>query len=186
MALFNFKIKDPAVFTRMSADIKRQMEKVLSSEAFTREVGEFMVDRIKYQARTTKPTNEESSFPDLKDSSIRSRRYLAKHNPTHDTFEPTRSNLTITGQFLDALKYSLIKAGTVAIEFVGTHRGYLSGTGKRGKSVKNKQLNLWLKEKGFVVFDKSLKDNKTFRARIKSIALRYVRRGLAVSRRLRS
>lgn len=183
--MFTFKIKNQGISLTLEKKFRDQMEKVLSSDAFLKEVGQFAVERIAYQARTSKPLNESSSLPALKATTIAARRRIARNNPTHQAYEPARSNLTITGQFLNSLKYALVKAGVIKIGFDGVHKGYVNSNGGRGLSIANAKLAEYLSDKGFVVFDKSLQDNKTFKARIKSIALRYVRRGLAVSRRLR-
>lgn len=184
--MFTFRVKNQGIGLTLEKKFRDQMEKVLSSDAFLKEVGQFAVERIAYQARTSKPTNDSASFPSLKASTIKSRKQIAKHNPTHQAYEPARSNLTITGQFLNSLKYALVKAGVIKIGFEGMHNGYALANGGRTEKISNERLRGYLAEKGFVVFDKSLNDNKTFKARIKSIALRYVRRGLAVSRRLRA
>lgn len=180
-----FKVKDQSVFLRLEERFRKKFEVVLNNKDFLNEVGEFAADRIRYQARVTKPLNSSGDFPDLKESSVKSRRYLAQHNAVDETFAAERSNLTITGQLLNSLKHVVKGAGLIAIEFTGRHTGYRTGGGKTA-SHKNKQIADWLSEKGFVVFDKSIKDNKQFRARIKSIALQYVRRAIAVSRRLGS
>jgi hypothetical protein len=41
--------------------------------------------------------------PPLAPSTIRQREYLSRFNSTHGTFRPNRSNLTITGQLIDAV-----------------------------------------------------------------------------------
>lgn len=188
MALFTARIKNQGVFVQIEKGIIKDIEEILSSKEMLSEVGQFTVDRLKYQARLGKPANFARSTKPLESSTIRSRRYLAKHNPTHETFEESRSNLTITGQFLDSLKYVVRGTGLLEIFFDGTHKGYLSGTGKRGKSIANEKLAEYLKDidKRFAVFDSSLNTNETFKTRIKTVVQRFIRRGLAVRNRLRA
>lgn len=188
MALFTARIKNPKVFVEIEKSIIKDINQVLSSREMMSEVGEFTVERLRYEARTGRPANFARSTKPLESSTIANRRYLAKHNPTHETFEPTRSNLTLTGQFLDSLKYVVKGAGLLEIFFDGNHRGYLSGTGNRGKSIPNAKLAEYLKDidKRFAVFDSSLDDNETFKTRVKTIVQRFIRRGLAVRNRLRA
>ncbi len=188
MALFTARIKNPAVFLQIEKGLIKDIEAILSSKEMLGEVGDFTVDRLRYQARVSKPANFARSTKPLESSTISNRRYLAKHNQTHETFEPNRSNLTITGQFLDSIKYAIRGTGLLEIFFDGTHKGYLSGTGRRGKSIPNEKLAEYLKDidKRFAVFDSSLNTNETFKTRVKSIVQRFIRRGLAVRNRLRA
>lgn len=188
MALFTVRIKNPKAFVQIEKDLVNAVESILSSKEMMTEVGEFTVDRLRYQARVGKPANFARSTKPLESSTIRNRRYLAKHNPTHETFEESRSNLTLTGQFLDSLTYAIKGIGLLEIFFDGTHKGYLSGTGRRGKSIANAKLAGYLIDidKRFAVFDSSLNTNETFKTRVKSIVQRFLRRGLAVRNRLRA
>lgn len=182
----SFKIKDQNVFAKLESSIKDKMEKVLASEQLLDEVGNFVTDRIRYQARISKPINSQNSFPNLKPSTIANREYLSQFNNTHETYDAGRSNLTFTGQLLDSIKHRIKSAGVIVLEFTGNHRGYKTGSGKLTKSLPNSKIARYLSEIGFDIFDKALKDNKQVKARIRSIVLRYLRRGLDVSRRLRS
>jgi hypothetical protein len=171
-------------FAKIEAKFRDDIQAILSNTDIMKDVGEFMVDRVKYQARIAKPFNADGSFPDLKDSTVANRRYLAKFNEVDATFSPTRSNLTITGQFLNSLTYLVQGPGLVQILYDGIHTGYMSGKGRVGKSVANSDLVKWLSDKGFNVMDRSLADNQTVKRRVAAIALGYIRRGLKVQNRL--
>jgi hypothetical protein len=184
LAQFKVGIKDGGVFARIEKSIIKDVELILSSKEMMNEVGEFVAERVRYQARVSKPLNAQSSLPKLKTSSISSRKYIAKHNQTHQTFEPSRSNLTITGQLLDSITHKIIGVGQILIDVAGKHRGYKSGTGAKGKDIENKDLKEYLIQKGFVIFDKTIETNTLIQSRIKTIVLRYIRRGLAIRNRL--
>jgi hypothetical protein len=186
--MISFKIKDQGVFARIEKSVIADVESIMASRPMMEEVGEFTVSRLKYQMRVSKPYNSSGTTKDLEDSTIRNRKYLEKFNDTAETYSPERSNLTFTGQLLDSMKYIIKGVGLLEVLFDGMHRGYLSGTGRRGKNLSNSTLYGYLvdKDKRFAVFDNSLNDNGTFKARVKSIVLRYVRRGLAVRNRIRS
>lgn len=173
--LFKFKI-DSKQYQELEAKLKKNVHEILADKAYMDDIGGFLVERIKYQARIGRPMNSDEAFPALKESTIANRRSIAKNNPTHDTYKESRSNLTITGKFLDALKYLIKGPGLVSVFWDGDHPGYRPNN----RSVKNEALANWLKEKGFVVFDSSIKDNPTVKKRITTIVLGYIRRGLKV------
>ena len=89
--------------------IRETFKKVRESEQMLRDIGEFTSERIKAQARRGKPLNDDKTFPALKKTSVAIRETLAETNSTHPTFKPSRSNLTITGQLIDAIKYYVKK-----------------------------------------------------------------------------
>ncbi len=180
-----FKVNfDTKQFASIEAKFKKDIKDILAQPEVMSEVGEFMVERVKYQARVTKPFNADGSFPDLQPSTVRNRKYLARFNPTHDTYAPARANVTLTGRFLESLAYIVKGPGKVAIEYVGTHVGYKYGNGNVSKSVENKDLVKWLAKLGFRVMDRSISTNLVIKKRIKAIALRFVRRGLSVRNKL--
>jgi hypothetical protein len=51
--------------------------------------------------------------PSLASSTVKQRKYLAKHNSTHESYGPVRSNMTFTGQLLDSLKSKYISSKTL-------------------------------------------------------------------------
>lgn len=182
----SFEVKiDMAKFDAIEAGIKEKCEMILSGTELKREVGEFAVERIKYQVRVGVPWNMNGSFPDLKDSTIKNRRYLAQYNKTHATYAEQRANLTLTGELMDSLTWVDEGNTLLKLQFEGTHKPYNSKHGPmKGKPVDNAKLAEWLAAKGFKVFDSSLANNKQFVSRIKTICLRYIRRGLRISNRL--
>lgn len=106
-------------------ELERQIEatfkKVRESQQMRMEVGEFLRDRLQAEARRGKPLNDSRSFPPLKETSIAIRDALAETNDTHPTFKPQRSNLTITGQLINAIEY-ILTSTTVRIEVLNTAR----------------------------------------------------------------
>lgn len=179
--MFKVKFKENLV-AQLEAKVKKDVKEILASKELLSEVGQMTVERLRFQARTEKPFNEDKSLPLLKESTIRNREYLAKYNKTHPVFDAGLSNLTITGAFLDSLTYQVKGPGLIDVYFTGTHPGYRGKNGPigRGSRPKNQDIFKWLTEKGFVVFDSSLQENKVFKNRVRSIVLRYIRRGLKV------
>jgi hypothetical protein len=179
-----FKI-DAAAFLAIESNLRQTAKEILSNPALKQEVGTFAVERVKYQARAGKPFNATDKFPELKDSTVKNRKYLGKYNTTHDVFDPEFSNLTITGELLDSLA-SLDEGDTLLrIAFTGMHKPYVGAKGQRiSKPIMNETLGKYLSEKGFNVFDKTLADKQQFVNRIKNICLGYIRRGLRVRNKL--
>jgi hypothetical protein len=181
-----FKVNfDSKQFLKIEAKFRSDIKDILNQPAVMREIGDFLVERIRFQARTESPLNSDGSLPPLKPATVKRRAYLEKYNSTHSTYSTDRSNLTITGKFLDALTYLVKGPGLLDVFFDGRHPQY-KGKGGRGigKEVLNSDLVKWLAQKGFRVFDRAINDNKIIRQRIRSIALRYVRRGLRVRNKL--
>lgn len=177
--MFKFKIapgRVQALENKFRADMKKH---VLDNAELGREVGQMLVDRLKYQARSKKPMNETGSFPNLKPATIKNREYLEKYNETHPAYSTKRANLTITGAFLESLTFKFLGRGKLEIFFQGKHPRYNGKNGPIGKEVSNQDLYGWLREKGFPTFDESIQQNKTLRQRIRGIVLSFIRRGLS-------
>jgi len=180
--LFKFNLKVDSL--RIVSDgVRKSLDSVIRNNDLLGEIGQFSVERIKYQARIGKPLNEDGDFRPLKQSTVKHRRYLEKHNPVHDTYKAQRSNLTLTGKLLDSLRYEVKRPGVLSLYFSGQHPGYKTGAGSTNRE-SNSQIIKWLFKKGFVVFDKSLNTNNKFKSRIKTMVLRHLRRAIATRRRL--
>lgn len=184
MALFNVRLKNPKIISEIEKNVIKDIEDVLGGKDMLDEVGEFISDRVRYQARVSKPFNATGGFPNLKESTIKNRRSIARYNSTHDTYEESRSNLTITGQLLDSIKHTIVGVGKLVIGVTGTHHGYKKKSGGRTPPLKMDKLKSYLEEKDFVIFDQTINDNKTIVSRTKTIVLRYIRRALAIRNRL--
>ncbi len=172
-------------FTEIESNIRETANRVLAGSSLKADVGDFAVERIKYQARIGQPFNSEGDFPLLKESTIKNRQYLAKYNPTHAVFEEGFSNLTITGKFLDSLGWIDQGDCLLQIAFQGDHEGYVGAKGQRiSKTIPNDTLAKYLAQKGFKPFDFSLDVNKQFISRIKTICQGYIRRALNIQNKL--
>lgn len=173
---------DSAQFIDIEQRIRDQANIVLASPDLKAEIGDYAVEAIKYQARVGSPYNSTGSFPSLADSTVKQRRYLAKYNQPHATYGEDFSNLTLTGEFLESLTWLDQGDTLLAIAFQGMHSVYVGAKGQRiSKTIMNDTLAQYLAAKGFRPFDMSLEMNQQFVSRIKTICLRYIRRGLNIS-----
>jgi hypothetical protein len=178
---FKFKI-DPAQVIKVEATILKAAQGIIDGQELKKEIGSVTVERIKYQTRLGKPLSKQFK-KSLEPDTVANRRYLARYNSTHQAYKDTRSNLTLTGAFLDSLTYAIEPSGDVKIYFEGDHPGYKTKTG-RTEGLPNTTLAGYLRDKGFVVFDSELQSNENFIKRLKSVCLAYIRRGLKVINRL--
>lgn len=106
------------------------------------------------------------------------RKYISESTKTHPTFSPKRSNLTITGQLLNAMTRTVSSLGTLTIKFINSiHTPYKIRTSKGlrdvGKPIDNDKLAEYVNAKRpfFGV-------RKTLLPQLKTIVIRYIRRNL--------
>lgn len=112
------------------ARIKAAAKEMEYNKEMRKEIGAFVVDRIQRTARSGKSIADGQSFNPLKPSTVKFRESLAKYNQTHPLFKPKRSNLTITGQLIDSVKYT-IKGSIIDVRPSGTHKPYNTKPGKK-------------------------------------------------------
>jgi len=182
--MFKVNFDKSGVAGKVKLDIEKAVNEIISDQELKTAVGEFAIQRLKYQARISRPITASKTLPKLKTSTIKNRAYLAKYNATHPAFELTRSNLTITGALIDSLKYAFGAKGVINFFFAGDHPRYLGKSGYIGKVVKNSQLAEWLAKRGFSMFDDQTKNDAQFTNRIRTICMQFIRRGLRVRNRL--
>jgi hypothetical protein len=133
--------------------IKKVIKTIKRPNQMTDEIGEFVVKRVKGFGQRGKPLNEDGSFPDLAESTIINRRRLARLNKTDRLYRPTKSNLTLTGQFWKSLKFTVSQNGIIRVFFEGPRRGYKTGKSSTQKSPpSNEELFKFLRRKGFDAF----------------------------------
>ena len=133
MAKVNIKFNNK----KLQAQIIRDIEAVIDSEPLKKEVGLLATDRIRFQARIEKPLNNSKSFPALKALTISTRAYLKKFNRTHKTFNESRANITLTGQFLNSIGFNVIRGG-IELLYRGARKPYKTGPNSRAKDTPTK------------------------------------------------
>lgn len=151
-----------------------RLTKILKDPVLLREVGEFSRDRIVQRARLGKSMaggKGERVLPKLSKSYIKQRRNRNRDiDPEFFQRNATRSNWTLTGQFLKSVKYKTI--------FSGKLRGRIAvfPTGRRKGGLKNVQILRWLTElnKRYEIFAM----NQAGQRQIKKIVQRFLRRKL--------
>lgn len=167
---------------RAANDLFKQFNRVKKTKVMNDEIVDFLVERIKGEARRGRPLNNGRKFKALKSLTIENRRRLANFNKTHPAFAPTKSNLTFSGQLINAVSGSFERDVNI-IEIAETKRtGYKTGPRSRDKNPPtNKELQQQLLKisKSFAVFtDKGIRSDPKITKRIKNIVLRFLRRSL--------
>lgn len=173
---------DPQKF---EARVREAFTRVKTNNVLQKEIGQFLVDRIKGEARRARPLNKTRSFPPLKTTTVTQRGRLAKYNSTHPTFKQSRSNLTLTGQLIDAVGFEP-RQDFVEVRVKDTRRkAYVTGAdGQRQKIVpSNLEVAQFVSEKGFQLFDaQGIRGESKIVQGVKSRVIKFLRRALNVAR----
>jgi hypothetical protein len=164
---------------------RETFKKVKSSKPMLNEVGQFTVTTIAQSARRRKPLNSQGVFKNIKESTKRRRKSDAKYNKTHPTFSPNRSNLTFSGQLIDALRFQIKGIANIVVDVAGSLRS--PRRDKKGRPIDddlqtNQAVDADLRSRGFFLFtQKGLDDNEKYKLRINNILKKYVRRAIKVN-----
>lgn len=169
--------------------IEKKFKDAAKSRDMLKEVGETTVTRVRYNARRGKPANQDGStreFPTLKPYSIKRRKSIGNNgkNRTHQAFRATRtkSNVTITGQLLDHVRFKIVKGGVIELFIKGSRKLY---RGKRGQVLENQEKTSQDVYKKLIELNKRYKflqiDTKGIE-RINRIVLKYLRKRLSLKR----
>ena len=164
--------------SRAAKTVRDEINRATKSNALKEEIGKFITDRVRFQARKGRPLNDNGKFPKLEDSTIANRRRFK--GKTSQAFSPAKSNLTITGQLQDAITFVRERAGLFAL--------FVDETARDGSTSSNSDIDKFLREgiktkdgriKKYILFTtKGIKKDKKIPRRVKQILLRFLRRQL--------
>jgi hypothetical protein len=80
------------------------------------------------------------NYKKLAPATVEHRRYLAKHNDTHERYSASGSNLTLSGRLLEGLFSRFNKTtGVLTIDIKGKHPGYKGKKGQIKGSAKSRK-----------------------------------------------
>lgn len=171
MAKINFKFDK----RKAEANFRQTFDRTLDNKQMQREVGLFLVKRIRQFARSRKPMSKTRKLPNLSDKWKKRRGKLSKVNPTHKTYSQNRSNITFTGELLNSIAFKYNRKSGFTIFPKGMHKGYIGLKGKRGKSVSNADIVKGLDKLGYKFMTEI---DKQGIKRIKALYIRFLRREL--------
>jgi hypothetical protein len=169
---FNQKTIDEA-----EASIRLKIKEIVKSPALLSEVADVAIKDIQFQTRRGL-TPDGNRFKPLSPKWIKERSKIEQATQVHEAFKANRSNVTITGQLLDAMSKIITRSG-IAIVFKGLHRPYqakrvrTSGNRTIGKPIDNDKLAGYVNE-----VRPFFKIRESLLPRLKNIVIRYIRRKL--------
>jgi hypothetical protein len=128
--------------------LTKRLEKIVSEAPYDR-IAKSTVKDIQQTARSGVSPATGRKFAKLKDSTIKNRKRLAKLNPTHPDYSTGKSNLTFTGQLINAIRSLVVRFGSeVRINIfvdASTRKPYRTGKKSRAKKTpRNDQLAKYL------------------------------------------
>jgi hypothetical protein len=168
---------------KLEKEIGEKARAMANDPAMLIEIGNIVIDDIKYQTRLGRSPITGQKFEPLSLKWKKERGEIAKATKTHEAYSQNRSNLTLTGQLLDSMQKKLLKEG-IQISFEGNHKPYRKkysdrskksgGTYPVGKTIKNEDLATYVAERGrafFGVREKILEQ-------LKKVVIKHIRRKL--------
>lgn len=168
MAIIKFK-----GFDKLEKQLKERMHKALLDKKLLNDVGEAVVKEIRGNARTSGSRTGEK-FDTLEESTIKSRKQIAKYNPTGTSYSAKKSNMTLTGQTLNSISFKTASdKPLLSIVAEGDHPGYLQKDGTRTKSVSFENIIKWNHEKRKVMY---INPQGKIVDQIRNIVKRHLRR----------
>lgn len=108
--------------TKTEKRINSIVKQVTENSKTLDKLGKRIVTNIKADTLNGKSYNDKK-FPPLAPSTIKHRRFLAKYNKVSADYSLNRSNATITGDLVKAIK-NKVEKGKIVISAEGTHKRY--------------------------------------------------------------
>lgn len=128
-------------FENITPRIKAKIARSISQSGFPQELQNDIIREIR----------DNGIEPGLASSTIKTRRYLQNYNSTDAAFSPEKSNLTLTGQLLNALRAKFVGSKLVFVvdSLTKKHSRYKTATNK-GKSplASLKDIFVWQAQAG--------------------------------------
>jgi hypothetical protein len=166
---------------RLEQETKDRLNRVLSNREMLNEVGTLATELLKFTSRKGTSPQTGEKFKPLSKGWINKRDKISESTRTHQAYSKRRSNLTLTGQLMDAINHSVI-GRTIRITIDGIHEPYKmktrNGLSTVGKRIRNSDLARYVAEAGrsFFGFSRALEEKLLTQA--KKIVIRYIRRNL--------
>lgn len=120
--------------------IEKVFNEVLKDKANADEIGNAISEEHKRMIRTGKSPADGNSFKKLAKSTVKRRDWLAKYNATHEKYSKGKSNLTFTGQLVEAITFKFDGRNKYDIYVDGTRREpYRGKSGSYSSNIPNNQ-----------------------------------------------
>lgn len=140
------------------------------------DIGRRVVLAIQTKTRLGVSPVTDKKFTPLKESTIERRKFLSRFNKTHEMFSPAKSNLTLTGALVDAIRYEFkTREQKILFSLPGVHPGYSTGRGTRTSKTPFSIILKGQREMGRDFLGLSVKMRKTLLLEIRRMILKKIR-----------
>lgn len=173
-----FKIKvNQASLDAVERIVIDRLKQISEDKNLLNESANVLIQDIKFETRKGNSIPSQTKLKSLAKDTIKERKKLSETNTTQQTFSAKRSNLTLTGQLLDALT-AIINKNTVAIRATGQRTGYKRR--KRDGSIVQDNPRITNEELARFVSDDRpfIGVREKVKQRLAILARRFVRRAL--------
>lgn len=106
-------------FDKIKSDFKKFLDNTVQDKEFLEEIAKESTEQIK---RQTRARLDEYKQKDLSPVTVEIRRMLAKKNGQGAAFKDSRSNLTMSGQLLESLRYKVSQAARLITVYLDNER----------------------------------------------------------------
>lgn len=118
--------------------LSKEFDNFLGDREQQKKIAKTLQNELKNNIRREGKDANDKKLPALRPSTIANRKRLAQSNSTLSSFQPSRSNLTITGQLVRSLKVFIGRLkGQYEMTYTGVHKPYKNKSGKRPKRVES-------------------------------------------------
>lgn len=163
----------------VSRDIKTFINNVIKEKQILNDVGDLASKQIALQTRARQKDYRQ---PGLQKSSIKRRETLIKQGNGSEFAKPKQSNLTLSGQLLDAITHKINQStGFITIFFKEGRKPYKGKSGQNLEQKTNKEIVQDLDTRGFKFFFISDRLKTQLESKIKS----YLRQKLSNYKKLK-
>lgn len=163
----------------VTKNLKTFIKNVVKEKDILNELGDTASKQISLQ---TKSKQKDYRQPDLKKSSIKRRESLIKQGNGSEFAKPKQSNLTLSGQLLNALTYKINQStGFITLFFKEGRRPYKGKSGQSLEQKTNREIVQDLDARGFKFFFIS----DRLKAQLESKLKAYIRRKLSNYKKLK-
>ena len=145
---------------------KLRIGSAIARSKFKDEMQEIVVEEIRNKGLA----------PRLRPSTVKHRRYVSRYNPTHPAYVESKSNLTITGELLDAIRVKFItsKFSFIFGALKRKHKKYKTKKGRSKSTMPSLQELLEIQNESRPILQ--VFQNDSFRSKIEKSLVSAIKR----------
>jgi len=167
----------------VSDRLRTFLKNAIREETTLRAIGSEVIDQIQ---KRTQAKQEDYKQPKLKESTIDRRKTLIRQGNASEFSEAKRSNLTLSGQLLKALRFSVETAvSTIKFSLSDYRRPYKGAKGQELEKKTNSEIKADLESRGFRFLFISKKLTSRLQSKLKAEVRRQLQNYQKVKRSLK-